>query len=99
MRRPARRGTGTRGCLAPTPPQHAGRPPGRPPGAGGRALSLGRPSRRTAPPAPADAVPRVLAVQPRLRPARLVQVGHAPLRPLAELVQGPELDGLGRAGL
>ena len=47
----------------------------------------------------ADAVVRVVAVQPRLRHARLVQVGHPLLRPFAQLVERAELDGLGRAGL
>src|SRR5206468_758207 len=47
----------------------------------------------------AHAVVRVLAVEAGVGPARLAQVGHPARGPLAQLVQRPELDGIGRAGL
>src|SRR5205085_12121990 len=50
-------------------------------------------------PEPADAVLRVLAVEPRAVPAFALQLPEPLLAPLPQLVERPELDRVGRAGL
>ena len=64
-----------------------------------QAVHLGLVQQQEERPAAADAVVRVVQVELGVVLAGLAQVRHPQRGPLAELVQRPELDGLGRAGL
>ena len=64
-----------------------------------QAVDLGLVEQQEERPAAADAVVRVVQVEPGLGLAGRAQVRHPQRGPLAQLVQRAELDRLGRAGL